>query len=226
MSAIRRPTVVLPPAPAQYNQKEQNEFRRILMNALGESVQDINRPSLSVTTTPATTDYTIVVTWIGTMTYTIDGGAVTAGTTSPQTIVVTRNAVNGATKNYVFSVVNNAQTSSLAVAVPAEVFGGTLSISACEANDAGSAGPPYNQLEIPFTYSGMPTGTVFDVSYNNGVAGGVDSDTGIAMTTSPQTKIFTSVTFGGAPGSGAVTVTARSGGLVLATAVRNKAYTT
>lgn len=102
----------------------------------------------------------------------------------------------------------------------------TLAISACEATDAGSAGPPYNQLDVPFTYTGMPTGTVFDVSYNNGVAGGVDSDTGIAMTTSPQTKTFTSVTFSASPltDGGSVTVIAKYNGQTIATAVRNKAY--
>lgn len=38
MAQLRRPTVVLPPAPKHYDQREQNEFRRVLMNALAESV--------------------------------------------------------------------------------------------------------------------------------------------------------------------------------------------
>lgn len=112
---------------------------------------------------------------------------------------------------------------------PQEVTAGgaiTLAISACVASDAGAAPPPYNQLDIPFTYTNMPTGTTFDVSYNNAVSGGMDSDTGIAMTGSPQTKTFTSVTFASTPGFGAVTVVAKHNGVSIATAVRNKVYVT
>lgn len=202
------------------------EFRRLVAQYLSDPVEDLTRPSFVVTVTPAATEYTIVVTWTGTMTYTIDGGAVTNGTTSPQTIVVARNGFGGAAKNYVFSAVNNGQTLSDTVTVPPQQFSGSLAISACSATNAGAAGPPYNRLDVPFTYSGMPTGTVFDVAYNNGVAAGVDSDLGIAMTTSPQTKTFNSVTFSAAPltDGGAVTVIAKVNGQTIATAVRNKAY--
>lgn len=151
MAKISRPPVALPRAKEQYDQRAENEFRRLVEQYLADPIEDIARVS----------DLTV-----------------------------------------------------------------TLAISACEATDAGSAGPPYNQLDVPFTYTNMPTGTVFEVSYNNGVAGGMDSDTGIAMTTSPQTKTFTSVTFGGTPGRGAVTVVAKYNGQTLATAVRNKAYIT
>ena len=227
MAKIPRPLVQLPSPTLKYDHKAEQEFRRLLMLQLSEPVEDLVRPSLSLTVTPAATETTIVITWTGTMTYTIDGGAVQNGTTSPQTIVVARNAYAGAAKTYVFSVVNAFQTASDTVVIPAQEIGSiTLAISACTASDAGAAPPPYNQLDIPFTYSGMPTGTVFDVSYNNGVAGGMDSDTGIAMTTSPQTKTFSTVTFGGTPGSGAVTVIAKYDGQVIAQAVRNKAYVT
>lgn len=226
MAKISRPPVALPMAPEKYDQRAENEFRRLVAQFLSDPVEDLTRPSFVVTVTPAATEYTIVVTWTGTMTYTIDGGAVQNGTTSPQTIVVARNAFGGATKSYVFSAVNNGQTLTDTVTVPPQQLNVTLTVSACTASDAGSAPPPYNQLDIPFTYTGMPTGTVFDVSYNNGVADGVDSDTGIAMTTSPQTKTFTGVTFSGTPGRGSVTVIAKLNGQTIATAVRNKQYIT
>jgi hypothetical protein len=226
MAKISRPPVALPLASDKYDQRAENEFRRLVMQFLSDPVEDLVRPSLLLTVTPGATTTVIVVTWTGTMTYTIDGGAVQNGTTSPQTLNVARNVYGGAAKSYVFSVVNNGQTTTDTVVIPPQELNVTLAISACEANDAGAAGPPYNQLEIPFTYTGMPTGTTFDVAYNNGVADGVDSATGIAMTTSPQTRIFTSVTFGGAPGSGAVTVIAKLNGQTLTTAVRNKAYVT
>jgi hypothetical protein len=128
---------------------------------------------------------------------------------------------------YVFKAVKDGQTITAPVQVPPVDVGTlTLAISACVASDAGSAPPPYNQLDVPFTYTGMPTGTVFDVAYNNGVSGGMDSDTGIAMSSSPQTKTFSSVTFASTPGRGAVTVVAKLNGVVLATAVRNKDYVT
>lgn len=226
MAKISRPPVALPPAPAQYDQRAENEFRRLVAQYLSDPVEDLVRPSFLVTVTPAATEYTIVVTWVGTMTYTIDGGAVQNGTTSPQTIVVSRNGFGGAEKNYVFSAVNNAQTLTDTVTVPPQQINATLAISACTASDNGGTPPPYNRLVVPFTYTGMPTGTVFDVAYNNGVSGGVDSDIDIAMTTSPQSKTFNSVTFAGSPGKGAVTVIAKVNGQVIATAVRNKDYVT
>lgn len=226
MAKISRPPVALPTAPEKYDQRAENEFRRLVAQFLSDPVEDVIRPSLVVTVTPGATTYTIVVTWTGTMTYTIDGGAVQNGTTSPQTINVSRNAYQGAAKSYVFSVVNNDQTTTDTVTVPAQELNVTLAISACIASDAGAAPPPYNQLDVPFTYTGMPTGTVFDISYNNGVSGGVDSDLAVAMTTSPQTHTFSSVTFAGTPGRGAVTVIAKLNGETIATAVRNKTYVT
>jgi hypothetical protein len=147
MTTIRRPSIVLPPAPKEYDQKEQNEFRRILMNALAESVEGVE------------------------------------------------------------------------VAYQ-------LSIGACEASNNGAAPPPYNRLVIPITHANLPSGTTFDVSYNNGVAGGMDSRTDITLAASPQNVTFNSVTFAGTPGSGAVTVIAKLNGATVVTAVRNKTYVT
>lgn len=98
----------------------------------------------------------------------------------------------------------------------------SLSIGAVFASDAGSSGPPFNQLEVPFTFAGMPAGVTFDVSYNNPVAGGSGYVTG--LTASPAT--FTSVTFAGTPGGGATNVIAKHGGMAIAQAIKNAAYLT
>lgn len=184
-------------------------------------------PVLDVKVTPSAASYDIVITYTGTMTYKIDGGDDVDGTASPQTLTVSRTAFGLAALEYVFKAVLNGQTITAPVQVPAAAIGTiTLAISACIASNAGAAPPPYNQLDVPFTYSGMPAGAVFDVSFNNGVSGGMDSATDIAMATSPQTRTFSSVTFAGTPGRGAVTVVAKLNGQVLATAVRNKTYVT
>jgi hypothetical protein len=96
----------------------------------------------------------------------------------------------------------------------------SLSVGTCTASNGGVVGPPWNQLIVAFNASGFPIGTTFDVSYNNSVSGGVDSQT---VTASPAT--FASVTFAGSPGSGAVTVVAKwPGGSI--TATKNKPYPT
>lgn len=229
MAVLRPPAVTLPPAPDLYDARDQREFRRIVMAALAAPVQDLVRPSLSVQVTPAATMYTIIVTYTGTMTYKIDGGADNDGTGSPQTLTITRPTLAEKEIVYVFKAVADSQTVTNTVTIAPQTpedAAVTLIIDACISSNNGAAPPPYNRLDIPFTYSGMPTGTVFDVSYNNAVSGGMDSDIGIAMTTSPQTKTFTSVTFASTPGRGAVTVVAKKNGQVLATAVRNKVYVT
>lgn len=186
-------------------------------------------PTLDVKVTPSATQYVIIVTYTGTMTYKINGGADNNGTGSPQTLTITRPILTAKEIVYAFKSVADSQTVTNTVTVAPQTpedAAVTLAISACISSNAGAAPPPYNQLDIPFTYSNMPTGTRFDVSYNNAIAGGMDSDIGIAMTTSPQTKTFTSVTFAGSPGLGAVTVVAKKNGQVIATAVRNKVYVT
>lgn len=100
--------------------------------------------------------------------------------------------------------------------------GVTLSIGTCLATNAGSTGPPFNQLEVAFTFSGMPAGTTFDVGYNNGVSGGVGYTTG--LTSSPAT--FTGVTFAATPGKGSVTVIAQNAGVAIASKIKNTTYAT
>lgn len=127
------------------------------------------------------------------------------------------NAFLNATGNVLGSLIVDS-TVSLAKLATAAV---SLAIGAVFASDAGSSGPPYNQLEVPFTFAGMPTGVTFDVGYNNPVAGGSGYVTG--LTASPAT--FTGVTFAGTPGGGAVTVIAKHGGMAIATTIENGPYT-
>lgn len=166
-----------------------------------------------------------VITWAGTaVELKINTGAWAAPSASP--ITVARGVIGGLDVPYTFrSTGLLGDVVTVTVIVPAVIVATlTLAISACIVTNAGAAPPPYNRLEVPFTYTGMPAGTVFDVAYNNGVSGGVDSSSGVAMSTSPQTVTFNTVTFAGSPGAGAVTVTAKLNGQVIATAVRNKVY--
>jgi len=192
MSSLRRPSVVLPPAPAVYDPKEQNEFRRILMNALGESVQDLTRPSLSISVSQTATDYEIVVDYVGTMTYSIDGSPSIAGTASPQTVTVTRNTGAGAAIVYVFTVVNAGQTFSQAVTVlPAPASAApTITIGAQTADNttdtytyvwsvANMPGGQTYSLEYEFqntalTETGLETGTVNPATSGGTVVAGED----------------------------------------------------
>lgn len=215
MSEIRRPTVVLPPAPQVYDQREQNEFRRILMNALGESVQDLNRPSLSVEVTPSDDEYEIIVTWTGTMTYTIDGGAPQDGTTSPQTITVTRNEYLGAAIVYVFSVVNSGQTTSATVTVPAveSLSGVTFSLPAQEA-DSGT-----NRYYYSWTVAGMPSGTTYNLLYRYTNTAGTLVESG-TVTNATSGDYVSSTGSIGVAATYSITVDAVKSGVVIATLSR------
>jgi len=192
MTAIRRPVVTLPPAPAVYNQKEQNEFRRILMNALGESVTDLVRPSLSVVVTQDDTEYEMVVSYTGTMTYRIDGAPAITGTASPQTITVARNTGDGAAIVYVFTVVNAEQTvNDTVVVLPAPATATpTITIGAQTADDttdtytyvwstANMPGGETYSLEYEFTttaqtITGIETGTIDPATSGGTVVAGED----------------------------------------------------
>lgn len=98
----------------------------------------------------------------------------------------------------------------------------TLSIGTCTATNNGVTGPPYNQLQITWSSTGMPTGTTFDVSYDNGVSGGSDSSNGNTGTS----KTFSSVTFASTPGRGTVSIHAQYNGLTIASVVRSQIYAT
>ena len=184
-------------------------------------------PSLALTVTPDSPSdgtYRLVVTYDGTMTYKINGGTDNNGTGSPQTIDVAQNVFGGKEKEYVFKCVKDQQTITDSVTVPPLTVGTpTLSVGTCTASNAGVVGPPWNRLVVEFSSAGMPSGTTFDVSYNNMIANGVDSS--LANASSPVT--FNSVTFSATePGRGAVTVIAQAAGGTILTAVKNKPYLT
>ena len=123
MAKIRRPFVQLPRAPKEYDQQEQNEFRRILMAALSESIEDTVRPevtadfsigpqtgddateryyySWTATGMPLNTTYNVLYKYTNTAGTLVEEGTVT-GATSGNYIQSTGNI--GASPTYVITV--------------------------------------------------------------------------------------------------------------------------
>lgn len=161
------------------------------------------------------------------------GGTVTPASTLTEAAgtfvdyTITRPAFGAGSARVTFTATaSNRITSSDAVDVPEQQ---TRSVTlAMGIRQAKTFPGPYNALDVTFSYSGMPAGTTFDVSYNNGVSGGLDAQTGVAMSASPQTVSFTGVTFAGSPGSGLVTVVAKdANGNQMASVTKGKPdYTT
>jgi hypothetical protein len=162
VARIRRPVVTLPSAPAVYDQREQNEFRRIVMQALGESVEDLERPSLLIQTTQSETEYEVVVTWTGTMTYRIDGAEAIAGGTSPQTLTIARNADPGPAIVYAFSVTTNGQTTVDTVTVLPQPATPAPSITIDDPQTADTGTDDYT---YSWTVANMPGGQTYRVEY-------------------------------------------------------------
>lgn len=172
--------------------------------------QDGPAPSLDVRATPGTTTYTITYTVTAdTFEYSTDGAAYTSVPASGFT--VSRNAVGGAAKTLVFRAVRNGQTASTEIPVPAQVLG-TISLSLAN----GTANTGASTLDLSWSVSGMPSGTTYNCGYSNGGAN-VGSTTGLTGTSHQ----FTSVTFNGSPGGGALFVDAIYSGSVIASAKRN-----
>ena len=125
-------------------------------------------PSLEVVATPGTTSYSIVITYTGTMTYKINGGADNAGTGSPQTITATRPVYQGQADVYDFKCVKDSQTSTNSVTVPpvANIGGASFSIGTQTADDT------TDYYAYSWSASGFPTGTTFDLLYKYTATGG------------------------------------------------------
>ena len=51
MAQIRRPAVQLPPAPRVYDQREEQEFRRVVARILSESIEDTSQPDATASFT-------------------------------------------------------------------------------------------------------------------------------------------------------------------------------
>jgi hypothetical protein len=109
------------------------------------------------------------------------------------------------------------------VDVPPATLGAiSLTIGVCKASNAGALGPPWNQADISWSSTGMPTGVTYDVAYDNAVSGGQASAAGAT-----STKTFTSVTFAATPGRGTITVSAYdANGVLILTKASGRTYTT
>jgi len=127
-------------------------------------------PSLNVVTTPGTTSYSLLVTWDGTISFSLDGvSQSTAGWTSPRTVTVTRNLAGGSAKVASFSVARDGSTTSQSVTVPAQeatvVTITSFSINFDYTN---------NYIEYNYTLSGLPgTYDINTFALLNGIATGI-----------------------------------------------------
>ncbi len=222
MAKISRPPVALPPAPEKYDPRAENEFRRLVAQYLSDPVEDLVRPSLAVSVEVAATEYTITVTWTGTMTYTIDGGADVAGTTSPQEIVVARNAYLGATKAYVFKVVLNGQTVASPVNVPAVE---TNAAAAFEIDDPQTANATTDVYSYAWTVSGMPSGTTYNLLYRYTNTAGTLVEEGTVTNATSGGTIASAGVIGASP-TYTMTVNAVNAGATIATLSKVGIFTT
>lgn len=197
------------------------EFRRLVGQYLSDPMEDLGRPSLSVTVTPSSTAYEVVVTWTGTMVYSIDGAAPTNGTTSPQTFNIARNAFLGAAKVYVFYATNNDQTTSNTVVIPAIATNaaGSLSIPAQTA-DSGTDDYTYS-----WTASGQPSGTTYNLRYKYTNTAGTLVEEGVINNATSGGVVNSTGTIGANP-TYVMTVDAINAGQVIVTASRTGTFVT
>lgn len=153
---------------------------------------------------------------IGPAQYSLDNGATWVNVTVTNRIATFTITPTAATQPVLVRGVNTLGVAGLAVSavIPA---GGAVSLT-IPAVQATPPSGPYTGLSVAWVATGMPAGTTFDVSYNNG---GANTDSQTGLTASPA--VFSGVTFNGSPGTGAVTVIAQMpNGSV--TKVRNKVY--
>jgi hypothetical protein len=143
--------------------------------------QDIIGPSLQVVTTPSANTYSLVITYIGTITYALDGIAQsTAGFVSPHTLVITRNEFLSSTQLVALSVTRDGSTVSETINVPPkDNAGATITIGTQSADDT------TNVYTFTFSTSGMPTGTTFDLTYTTTTTAGVIEQGTLNNQTSP-----------------------------------------
>jgi hypothetical protein len=182
--------------------------------------QDLVSPSLSVVTTPSAASFSIVVTYDGTMTYSIDGGSAINGTGSPQTIVVTRNPYLGASIVYAFKCVKNGITVSDTVIVPAvdNLSGASITIGTQNANAT------TNVYTFAWSSSGLPSGTTFDLVYQTTTTGGTVENGALQSQTSPV-NVSSGFSIGANP-KYVMTVNALLNGVLLLTRSRTGTFFT
>jgi hypothetical protein len=81
-------------------------------------------------------------------------------------------------------------------------------------------------MDVTITHSGLPAGSLFDITYNNGVAGGQGESLGVAIGSSGQLVTLSTVTYGSTPGKGAVECRNRKDGALVAIGSWNRNYLT
>lgn len=191
MSQIRRPSVNLPPAPAVYDQREQNEFRRIVMQALSESVEDLVRPRLELTKSISATAYSI--TWDGSpnVQVSIDGAAFTTPGASP--ISASRNASGGLIKQYAFRAGPDSTGKYLTQVIdvlPQEAVAPTdARFTSGYCSGGSTPGDGGGEVEITFTHENFPGGWSVDIALSNITGDPITatSGSGTGYTASPAT---------------------------------------
>jgi len=122
-------------------------------------------PSLSVVTTPATTSYSLLVTWSGTIAYILDGATQSvSGWTSPRTVTINRNAAGGQAKVAVFEATDGGSTIGNTVTIEAQVptppaFTQFYPDNSYAPNDGGGS------FDINFQTANMPSGTTYNLNW-------------------------------------------------------------
>jgi hypothetical protein len=179
------------------------------------------QPNLRVWAVEGTTSDTIYyeVDVDASLVYRTDNGS--DSTPAASGFTVSRNGYGGAKKVLTFTATRAGQSKVCTIEVLAQAPSVVLTLARGTATNAGATGPPFNQLDLSWTVSGMPAGITYDVSYDID-GGSQDFSTGLSATT----KTFTSVTFNGSPGKGKVTVTANYNGVSIATRSRNDTFLT
>lgn len=205
---IARPASAQPPGRINFTVTATN--RAPAAPAATVVAQDIIGPSLQVVTTPSATTYSLLITYDGTITYSLDGVAQsTAGFVSPQTLVITRNDFLSSTQVVALAVTRDGSTVSETINVPPkDNAGATITIGTQSANST------TNVYTFTFSTSGMPTGTTFDLTYTTTTTAGVIEQGTLNNQTSPI-NVTSGFTIGSNP-KYQMTITAiKSGTLVL-----------
>jgi hypothetical protein len=178
-------------------------------------------PSLSVVTTPATTSYSLLVTWSGTIAYVLDGATQSvSGWTSPRTVTINRNAAGGQAKVAVFEATDGGSTIGNTVTIEAQVptppaFTQFYPDNSFAPNDGGGS------FDINFQTANMPTGTTYDLDWFITAGVYLGNTTGSATgVTDGQTINFP---FASAP-TGEFVIRAILAGQVIATAAFQGAF--
>jgi hypothetical protein len=179
-------------------------------DAVDVSAQDIVGPSLSVVTTPSASVYTMLVTYIGTISYSLDGVAQsTAGWASPYGLVVSRNEFLGATQIVALSATRSGSTVSETVNVPPkDNAGATITIG------TQSADQPSNLYTFTWSTSGMPTGTTYDLTYTTTTTAG-DVEQGTLNNQTSPVNVYSGYSIGSSPRYQMTVTAIKSGTLVL-----------